>query len=84
MDILNWEARYDHQLWESITVFAAYDGGYYDNGNGTNTGSYYDHIFRGGLSVSFGRPDLLSIDRTGPNLDLPAAARWASSGNLVD
>ena len=34
-------------------------------------------------TASFGRPDL-SDYRTGPNLDLPAAARWAASGNIID
>jgi hypothetical protein len=84
MEVISWGARYDHQLWENITIFAAYDGGYYDNGNGFDTGSYYDHVISGGLSISLGRPDLLSIDRSGPNLDMPQIGRWAASGQIVD
>lgn len=84
MEIVSWGARYDHQIWESITVFAAYDGGYYETRDNGLAGAYYDHVIRGGLSIAFGRPDLLSIDRSGPNLDMPVVGRWAASGNIVD
>ncbi|MBC8036247.1 MAG: hypothetical protein H7X89_03415 [Rhizobiales bacterium] len=84
MDIFGWGARYDHQIFESIGLFAAYDGGYYDNGSGTDTGSYYEHVARGGVSISFGRPDMLEADRSGPNLDMPWVTHWAASGNIVD
>jgi hypothetical protein len=84
MDVLGWGARMDHQLFDSVGLFAAYDGGYYDNGNGSDTGSYFEHQVRGGVSISLGRPDLLTSDRSGPNLDMPWLTHWASSGNSVD
>lgn len=84
MDIFGWGARVDHQIFESMGLFAAYDGGYYDNGNGSDTGSYFEHQVRGGVSISFGRPDLLTSDRRGPSLDMPWATHWAASGPIVD
>ncbi|MBC8035700.1 MAG: hypothetical protein H7X89_00555 [Rhizobiales bacterium] len=84
MDVFSWGARYDHQIFESIGVFAAYDGGYYDNGSGVDTGSYFEHVARGGVSISFGRPDMMAADRSGPNLDMPWVTHWAASGNIVD
>ncbi len=85
MDVFSWGARFDHQIVDNMAVFAAYNGGFFENhgGNGDN-GSFYDHVIRGGISISLGRPDLLSVDRTGPNLDMPWAGRWAASGNIVD
>jgi hypothetical protein len=85
MDIVGWGARVDHQLFENVGVFAAYDGGYYRNkGDGVDNGSYFEHQVRGGISISLGRPDLLTADRRGPNLDMPWAAHWAASGNSLD
>lgn len=84
MDVFGWGARYDHRFMENIGVFVAYDGGYFDNGKGSDSGSYYDHVIRGGISVAFGRPDLFTADRSGPNLDMPWVGRWASSGQIVD
>jgi hypothetical protein len=84
MDILGWGARVDHQLFESVGLFAAYDGAYYDTNDGSDSGSYFDHQVRGGVSVSFGRPDMLTTDRRGPSLDMPWATHWAASGPIVD
>lgn len=84
MDILGWGARFDHQLFESVGFFTAYDGSYYDNGSGSDSGSYFEHQVRGGISISLGRPDLLTTDRRGPNLDMPWATHWASSGETID
>ena len=68
--------------WTTFSVFVAYDGAFYDNRpDGSDDGTFYDHVIRGGVSISLGRSDLLQIDRTGPNLDMPWAARWAAGGN---
>ena len=84
MDVYSWGARFDQQIVEHLAIFAAYNGGYFDNGSGNDTGSYYDHVIRGGISITLGRSDLISTDRTGPNLDMPWAGHWAASGNIVD
>lgn len=84
MEIVSWGARFDHQFWEGIGVFAAYDGGYYESNDEGLAGAYYDHVVRAGLSIAFGRSDLLEADRSGPNLDMPAVGRWGASGNIVD
>lgn len=84
MEVFGWGARIDHQVFDKLSIFAAYDGNNYDNGDGGDTGAYTEHTVRGGISILFGRPDLLSADRTGPSLDLPRFGRWAAGGDNVD
>lgn len=85
MEIYSWGVRFDRQIVNNMALFVAYNGGYFDNSSGGNDdGSYYDQVVRGGISISLGRSDLLQIDRTGPNLDMPWAGRWAASGNILD
>jgi hypothetical protein len=87
MDIYGWGFRADHQFTDIVGAFAAYDGAYYENfdfGNGGNEGSYTEHQARLGVSFQLWRPTLLSVDRSGPTLDMPWITHWASSGNNVD
>lgn len=84
MHIYGWGLRADHQLTEMFSLFAAYDGAYYDNGNGSDTGDFTEHQIRGGFSILFGRPDLMSVDRTGPTLDMPWARQWGAGGEAID
>jgi hypothetical protein len=86
MDIVGWGARVDHQLFENVALFAAYDGGYYANKDvvGSDDGSYVEHLVRSGISISLGQPDLLTTDRHGPNLDMPRVTHWAASGGILD
>ncbi len=85
MDIYGWGLRADHQFTEIIGAFAAYDGAYYENfDSGADDGSYIEHQARIGVSFQLWRPNLVSVDRSGPTLDMPWITHWASSGNSVD
>jgi hypothetical protein len=87
MDIYGWGLRADHKFTEVIGAFAAYDGAYYENfdfGAGNDEGNYTEHQARVGVSFQLWRPTLLSIDRSGPTLDMPWITHWASSGNSLD
>jgi hypothetical protein len=85
MDIYGWGLRADHQFTDIVGAFAAYDGAYYENfDSGADDGSYTEHQARIGVSFQLWRPNLVSVDRSGPTLDLPWVTHWASSGNSVD
>ncbi len=84
MEIYGWGVRADHQFTDMLSAFLGYQGAYYDNGSGGDTGDYVDHQVRAGFSVLFSRPDLMSVDRTGPTLDLPWMGHWAVSGSAID
>jgi hypothetical protein len=85
MYVYGWGLRADHQLTDMFSLFAAYDGAYYDNCcDGDDDSHFFEHQVRGGFSILLGRPDLLSVDRTGPTLDLPWARQWGAGGESID
>jgi len=96
MDVWGWGVRADaglpfemeHGL---LSVFAGYQGGYYDNGTSGgvggsgDVGSRHDHGVRVGITLHLGaEKTLLERDRHGANLDLPPVDLWAASGFIVD
>lgn len=83
-DIYGWGVRADHQFTDMMSGFVGYQGAYYDNGSGGDTGDYIDHQVRAGFSILLGRPDLMSVDRSGPTLDMPWLGHWAASGQILD
>ncbi|HUQ38032.1 MAG TPA: hypothetical protein VM144_16805 [Aestuariivirga sp.] len=85
MEVYGWGLRADHQLIDMLSMFVGYQGAYYDNCcDDDDDGHYVDHQVRVGISLLLGRPDLLSVDRTGPTLDLPWVSHWVAAGSNLD
>jgi hypothetical protein len=80
MTVLGWGARIEHRLDSvpNLSIFAAYDGARYENGDsGNDDGHYVEHIVRIGINVHFGSDGMTAIDT-------PNFGRWAPSGEVID
>ena len=90
MDVWGWGVRAEHQFDQfhqfPVGVFAAYEGGHYDNGccGPGDRGRYTEHVFLAGGKFVFGPPSLKQNDRGGATLNLPRFGRWIGSGNAID
>lgn len=85
MYVYGWGLRADHQLTDMFSLFAAYDGAYYNNCcDGDDDSHFFEHQVRAGFSILLGRPDLMTVDRTGPTLDMPWARQWGAGGESID
>lgn len=87
MYTLDWGVRYDRQISTSPlwSAFAAYRGGYYDNGDsGGDDGTWTEHLFFVGIRLNFGGLGIKANDRYGAGLDLPNYVRWAAAGDTLD
>ncbi|MBL8791075.1 MAG: hypothetical protein JNM45_11280 [Rhizobiales bacterium] len=84
MMALGWGLRADHQYTESLSVFAGYKGAYYDNGSGSDSGHFTEHLMNVGVTLRLNQPTLLAADRHGPTLDLPSVTHWAGGGQSID
>lgn len=82
---ISWGLRLDHQYMSlPVSVFAAYEGNYFDNGSCGDCGDFVEHAFLVGAKFSFGAKDLKQNDRSGATLDLPSFGRWVAAGNEID
>lgn len=92
MDVFEWGVRYDRVVALPVIgetqLFAGYRGTSFDkNGNSggeSDDGSFVEHTFMIGTSISFGGNTMQEFDRVGATLDTPNIGRWVISGEQVE
>jgi len=87
MDVFEWGVRYDRVVGLPILgdtqLYGAYRGNSFDKGP-ADPGSFVEHTFMIGTSISFGGNTMQEFDRVGATLDTPNIGRWVISGEQVE
>lgn len=82
---VSWGLRVEHQFMPvPVSLFAAYEGNYFENEDSGDDGDFTEHSFLIGAKYAFGATGLKANDRYGATLDTPGFGRWVAAGNELD